>query len=223
MDIKINQFIDHTLLSPTATKEQILKLCEEAKKYHFFSVCINPANIDYAKTILKDSDVAICTVIGFPLGANTTETKVFETSDAIKKGATEIDMVINIAALKDKNFDYIENEIRAIKKVCGKNILKVIFETCLLSDEEIIKASKISEKAGADFIKTSTGFSTSGATPEHVKVMKSAISNKMKIKASGGIRSLPSAKEYIELGCERLGTSSGVAILEGLKIATSGY
>ncbi len=221
MKSTINRYIDHTLLKPESTEDQVRKLCEEALKYSFFSVCINPTHVSFAKNILLNSSTAVCTVIGFPLGANTTAVKVFETENAIKNGATEIDMVINIGAIKSKNWELVESDIRKVKEACGDLILKVIFETCLLSDDEIIMASQVSERAGANFIKTSTGFSTSGATAHHVALMKKSVSANVSVKASGGVRDLKSAEEMIKAGATRLGTSSGVAILEGLKSESS--
>jgi deoxyribose-phosphate aldolase len=217
----ISRYIDHTLLKPEATVEQIEKLCQEAIQYRFFSVCINPGNITFAKNILSKSDVAICTVIGFPLGANTTETKVFETTNALNLGATEIDMVINIGAVKSGNWKLVEDDIRAVKNACQEKVLKVIFETCLLTDDEKKMCAQVSERAGADFIKTSTGFSSGGATEADVSLMRSAVTAKVQVKASGGVRDLTTALKMIELGATRLGTSSGVAIVNGLKSDSS--
>lgn len=211
----INRYIDHTLLKPEATAEQIEKLCQEAIQYRFFSVCINPGNISLAKKFLGASDVAICTVIGFPLGANTTETKVFETKNAISIGANEIDMVLNIGAVKSGNWKLVEDDIRAVKNACQEKVLKVIFETCLLTDEEKKMCAQVSERAGADFIKTSTGFSSAGATYDDVSLMRAAVTSKVQVKASGGVRDLSTALKMIELGATRLGTSSGIAIIEG--------
>ena len=211
----INRYIDHTLLKPEASAEQIEKLCQEAVQYRFFSVCINPGNISLAKKYLAGSDVAICTVIGFPLGANTTETKVYETTNAINLGATEIDMVINIGAVKSGDWKAVEDDIRAVKNACQDKILKVIFETCLLTDEEKKMCAQVSERAGADFIKTSTGFSTGGATEADVRLMRAAVTARVQVKASGGVRDLKTALKMIELGATRLGTSSGVAIVNG--------
>ena len=214
--ITISRLIDHTLLKPEATREQIEKLCEEARDNHFFSVCLNPYYVSLASSLLKGSDVAVCTVIGFPLGANSTETKVFETKKAITDGATEIDMVLNIGALKNKNYEFVENDIREIVKAAGSLTVKVIFETCLLTDQEKIKACELSSKAGARFVKTSTGFSTGGATIADVALMKKNIPSNMEVKASGGVRNLAAANDFIAAGATRLGTSSGVAILNGL-------
>lgn len=215
--MNINTFIDHTLLKANATHDEIKTLCNEAREYKFKAVCVNPHFVALSKKLLEGSDVLVCTVIGFPLGASTTEVKIFETLNAIRNGASEIDMVLNISELKEKNDSYVEDEIRELAKACHGNgaILKVIFETCLLTDEEIIRASKLSEKAGADFIKTSTGFSTGGATPHAVKLMLDSISDKVSVKASGGVRDIEAAKNYINMGVKRLGTSSGVKIMNG--------
>ncbi len=213
--MKINKLIDHTLLKQDATSEQIIKLCSEAKEYDFMSVCINPKFVATAAKELEASDVKVCTVIGFPLGANTKEVKVFEAKNAIENGADELDMVINVSDLKDKNYDAILEEIKAIKDIAGDRILKVILETCLLSDEEIVEACKIALKAGADFVKTSTGFSTGGARAEDVALMKQTVGDKMSVKASGGIRSLDDLNIMVENGASRIGASSGIAIMEG--------
>ncbi len=213
--MKINKLIDHTLLKQDATSEQIIKLCSEAKEYDFMSVCINPKFVATAAKELEASDVKVCTVIGFPLGANIKEVKVFEAKNAIENGADELDMVINVSDLKDKNYDTILEEIKAIKDVTGDRILKVILETCLLSDEEIVEACKIALKAGADFVKTSTGFSTGGARAEDVALMKQTVGDKMSVKASGGIRSLDDLNIMVENGASRIGASSGIAIMEG--------
>ena len=213
--MKLNKLIDHTLLKPEATKAQIEKLCGEAKEYDFKSVCVNPYYVKYAKELLKGSDVLVCTVIGFPLGQNTTEVKVAETKDAIKNGADEIDMVINIGALKSKDEDYVLNEIKEIRSACKGKTLKVIIETCLLTDEEKITACKLSKEAGADFVKTSTGFSTHGATVEDVKLMRETVGEDMGVKASGGIRDRETALKMVEAGATRLGVSAGVEIVKG--------
>ena len=211
----INTIIDHTLLKPEASEDQIKKLCQEAIDYEFFSVCVNPTWIETAREALKGSPVKIATVIGFPLGANSLETKVFESKDALDKGAHEIDMVINIGALKSKNYDQVKNEIQAVKKAIGDHILKVIIETCLLTEEEKKKASQLVVEAGGDFVKTSTGFSTAGAQVEDVRLIRSVVGNKAKIKASGGIRDYEKARAMVEAGADRLGVSAGLAILEG--------
>ena len=218
----LNKYIDHTLLKPTATKEDIIKLCEEAKEYKFFSVCVNSCYVKLAKKQLKKSDVKVCSVVGFPLGAMSTRAKIFETKRAIKDGADEIDMVINVGLLKSKDYKKVYRDIKAVKKLMPDKTLKVILETCYLTDEEIIKASELALKANADFIKTSTGFGTGGATVKDVKLMKKVADKVMKIKASGGIRDAKTAKEFISLGVERLGVSAGIAIISGTE-ATSDY
>ena len=213
--MKINKYIDHTLLKQDATRDQIEVLCKEAKDYDFMSVCINPDFVPLAHSLLKDSAVEVCTVIGFPLGSNTKETKVFETKDAIAKGATEIDMVINVSDIKDKAFDKIQDEIAAIKEACGTRVLKVILETCLLSDEEIVKACELAMAARADFVKTSTGFSVSGATEHHVALMRKTVGNKLGVKASGGIRSKEDFDKMVAAGATRIGASAGVKLVQG--------
>lgn len=217
--MKLNKYIDHTLLKADATQESIKELCRQAKEYDFMSVCINSSNIELAKEELKGTDVKICTVIGFPLGATTTESKVFETTDAIEKGADEVDMVLNIGALKSKNFDIVLRDISEVANAAhnkGK-ILKVILETCLLEKDEIIKACQLSKEAGADFVKTSTGFSTGGAKEEDVALMRKTVGDLMGVKASGGIRTLEKARLMIENGATRLGVSAGVQIMEELE------
>lgn len=217
--MKLNKYVDHTLLKADATQESIKELCRQAKEYDFMSVCINSSNIELAKEELKGTDVKICTVIGFPLGATTTESKVFETTDAIEKGADEVDMVLNIGALKSKNFDIVLRDISEVAKAAhnkGK-ILKVILETCLLEKDEIIKACQLSKEAGADFVKTSTGFSTGGAKEEDVALMRKTVGDLMGVKASGGIRTLEKARLMIENGATRLGVSAGVQIMEELE------
>jgi len=211
----MNQYIDHTLLKPDVTGNQIKNLCEEAVQYNFASVCVNPFQVTNAAEILKNTNVKVCTVIGFPLGANSTETKVFEAKNAIQNGADECDMVINICWLKEKAYGKLFDEISKIKSAIGTHTLKIIVEICLLTDHEIAKISQIVSKAGADFIKTSTGFGAHGATIEAVKIMKENISVQTKIKASGGIRDYKTAKAYLNLGVTRLGTSSGIEIMEG--------
>ncbi len=213
----INSYIDHTLLKSTATIEDISTLCDEAKTNSFFSVCINGYYVPLAEELLRNSKVKICSVIGFPLGANSSRSKIHEVEDAVAYGADEIDMVINLGLLKSNKLNLVENEIASIKNTIGKKILKVIIETCYLSSEEISIASKIVESAGADFVKTSTGFGSMGATLEGVSEIRKAISPNMKIKASGGIRDFITAKAYIDLGVSRIGTSSGIAILNGEK------
>jgi deoxyribose-phosphate aldolase len=218
---KILSAVDHTLLSQTATWEQIKAICDDGMKYATASVCIPASYVKEAKEYVKDK-LAICTVIGFPNGYSTTATKCFETADAVKNGADEIDMVINIGWLKDKKYDLLLEEINAIKAACGGKILKVIIETCLLTDEEKIAMCKIVSESGADFIKTSTGFSTAGATFDDVKLFAENVENGTKIKAAGGISSLDDAEKFMELGAERLGTSRVVKIVKGLD-SGSGY
>ena len=220
---KINRLIDHTLLAPTATRDQIKVLCEEALKYDFFSVCLNPFYVSYASSLLKGSSVSVCTVIGFPLGANTTETKVFETKKALADGAHEIDMVLNIGALKNREFDLVYEDIHAVVAAAGDKLVKVIMETALLTDDEKIKACELATKANARFVKTSTGFSTGGATIADVKLMKANVPAYMEVKASGGVRNLAAALDFIDAGATRLGTSSGVAIMNGLNAKEGSY
>ncbi len=212
--MEYNRLIDSTLLAPDATKEQIEALCNEAKKEHFASVCINPCFIPTAKEILGGSDVKVCTVIGFPLGAMTTESKVFEAADAVRKGADEVDMVINVSALKDRNDTYVESEIREIKKACEGKLLKVIIECCLLSDEEKVRACLLAKKAGADFVKTSTGFSKWGAKIEDVSLMRKTVGEKMGVKAAGGIRDRQTMLSMVQAGATRIGTSHGKKLME---------
>lgn len=213
----IAKMIDHTLLKADATLEQIEKLCEEAKQYEFASVCVNPTWVKKSAEILAGTDVLVCTVIGFPLGASSSETKAFETTNAIENGATEVDMVINIGALKDGAYDVVESDIRAVVEAAkGKALTKVIIETCLLTEEEKVKACQLSVKAGADFVKTSTGFSTGGATVEDIALMRKTVGPTIGVKASGGIRSAEDAKKMIEAGATRIGASSGIAIVKGL-------
>lgn len=218
MDIKeILSKVDHTLLSQTAQVEDIKRLCDDALKYKVASVCIAPTYVKRAKDYVGD-EMRVCTVIGFPNGYNTTESKVFETIDAIKNGADEIDMVINLCWVKDSKFDLVLNEIEKIKAACAKRVLKVIVETCLLTEEEKIKMCELVTQAGADFIKTSTGFAASGATFEDVKLFSEHIGKNVKIKASGGISSLDDAEKFILLGAERLGTSRIVKLAKGKNI-----
>lgn len=212
MEIKdILKYVDHTLLKQESTWEQMKVICDDAIKFSTASVCVPPSFVKECKDYCGDK-MKICTVIGFPNGYNTTATKVFETEDAIKNGADEIDMVINIGWAKEKKFDLIKEEISAIKKACGDKILKVIIETCLLSDEEKTEMCKIVTEAGADFIKTSTGFSTAGATREDIKLFSENIGENVKMKAAGGIASLADAEDFLTLGAERLGTSRIVSI-----------
>lgn len=204
--------IDHTLLKAFSTWDGIQALCDDALKYHTASVCIPPAFVKPVKEAYPDLN--ICTVIGFPLGYNTTAAKAFEAEQAIKEGANEIDMVINIGALKDKKYDYVQSEIEEVKKACGGKILKVIVEACYLTEEEKIKVSEIVTAAGADFIKTSTGFGTGGATREDIELFKAHIGSNVKIKAAGGIKTTEDLEDFLKLGCERIGASSAVAMLK---------
>lgn len=218
----LNTYIDHTLLKPTATNLDIIELCKEAIAHEFFSVCVNSCYVSLAKEQLKNTNVKVCSVIGFPLGAASTQAKVDEAKTALSHGADEIDMVINLGFLKSKDFDAVWQDIEAVKKIMPKNVLKVILETCYLDHLEIIKASELAVQSGADFIKTSTGFGSGGATMNDVKLMKSVAKNTAKIKASGGIRDKKTALEYINLGVDRLGTSSGIAIVTD-KTSNSNY
>lgn len=214
--MNLNKYIDHTLLKPESTTAQILKLCEEARKYDFASVCVNPTHIALCAKALQGSDVKVCTVIGFPLGANTSATKAFETKDAIANGAQEIDMVLNIGALIEGNYELVKQDIKAVHDAANGTLVKVIFETCLLSDEQIVKACQICMEVGVEYVKTSTGFNKSGATFEVVKLMSDTVKDVCKVKAAGGVRSYADAVKMVnECGASRLGTSSGVAIMEG--------
>lgn len=213
--MKLNKFIDHTVLKADASQAKVQQIIDEAKKYDFMSVCINPTWVSFAAEQLKETDVKVCTVIGFPLGANTSAVKAFEAKNAIENGAEEIDMVINIGAAKDGKWDLVEADIAAVNAVKGDKILKVIIETSLLTDEEKVKACQASVNAGADFVKTSTGFSTGGATVADVKLMRETVGPDMGVKASGGIHNAQEAKAMIEAGATRLGVSAGVAIMEG--------
>lgn len=214
--------VDHTLLRADARKEEITKLAEEAKEFSFASVCVNPTWVSYASELLKQSTVKVCTVIGFPLGANTPEVKAFETKNAIENGADEVDMVINIAALKDNNNELVERDVRAVVEAAkGKALVKVIVETCLLTDEEKARACELSVKAGADFVKTSTGFSTGGATVEDVALMRKTVGANVGVKASGGVRNLTDLENVVSVGATRIGTSSGVKIVQGQESNTA--
>ncbi|MGB3259454.1 deoxyribose-phosphate aldolase [Paenisporosarcina sp.] len=217
MTTNIASMIDHTLLKPEATKEQVEKLCAEAKEYTFASVCVNPTWVKISAELLTGTPVKVCTVIGFPLGASTPETKAFETTDAINNGAGEIDMVLNVGALKSQDLDLVKRDVEAVVNAAkGKAIVKVILETCLLTKEEIKVASQLSKDAGADFVKTSTGFSTGGATFEDVALMREVVGPDLGVKASGGVRSLEDVQKMIEAGATRIGASSGVQIMQGL-------
>ena len=210
--MELNRLIDHTLLKPESTREQILKVVDEAKQYHFATVMVNPYWIPTVAPLLEGTDVLPACVIGFPLGANTKAVKVFETQDAIANGAKEIDMVINVGALKDKEYDVVCNDIKEVKKACGQALLKVIIETCLLTDEEKVKACELAKEAGADYVKTSTGFSTGGADAHDVELMRKTVGDSMGVKASGGIRDKETAEKMVKAGASRLGTSATVAI-----------
>lgn len=212
--MNLSSFIDHTYLKPEGTMENIDKLIAEAKEFKFKTVCINPAWIEYAKEELKNTKVGICTVIGFPLGANSTESKIFEARDAIDKGADEVDMVINIGRLKEGDFDYVTKEIKAVKNACQNKILKVIIETALLNEDEIKLASNAVLEGGGDFVKTSTGFSTRGASVKDVEIIKSVVNDQCKIKASGGIRTHDEMMAMINAGADRIGASAGKALLK---------
>ncbi|MEK4872487.1 deoxyribose-phosphate aldolase [Niallia sp. FSL W8-1348] len=215
--MNIAKMIDHTLLKADATKEQVVTLCEEAKQYVFASVCVNPTWVKVASELLSGTEVKVCTVIGFPLGATTSATKAFETEDAIKNGATEVDMVINIGALKDKNYDLVKEDIKAVVDAAkGKALSKVIIETSLLTNEEKEIACKLAVEAGADFVKTSTGFSTGGATVEDIALMRKTVGPDVGVKASGGVRSSEDTEKMIAAGATRIGASSGIAIVNGL-------
>lgn len=209
------KYIDHTLLKPIATQADLEKLCQEARQYHFCSVCVNPCWVSFAKKMLQGTDVKVCTVIGFPLGANTTAVKAYETKDAVQNGADEIDMVINIGALKDKKDDVVLADIKAVREACSGHVLKVIIETSQLTEEEKVRACKLSAEAKADFVKTSTGFTGGGATAEDVALMRKSIPAHMKVKASGGVRTREDFDKMVAAGAERIGASSGVKIVEG--------
>lgn len=214
--------IDHTALKPETTKVQIETLIEEAKKYQFASVCVNPTWVKLAAEKLAGSDVDVCTVIGFPLGANTSSVKAFETKDAITNGATEVDMVINIGALKDRDDELVLNDIKAVVEAADGVLVKVIIETCLLTDEEKVRACELAVQAGADFVKTSTGFSTGGATVHDIQLMRETVGPNIGVKASGGVRTKDDVLKMIEAGATRIGASAGVAIVSG-EVGSSDY
>ena len=211
--MKRSKYIDHTLLKPDTTKAQIIQLCKEAKEYDFASVCVNPCWIETARKELAGSDVNICVVIGFPLGAMTSASKVFEAKDAIERGADEVDLVLNVGWLKDGDDAAVTNEIKAVKEAVGSHVLKVIIEACLLTNDEKVRACQDAEKAGADFVKTSTGFSTGGATVEDVALMKKTVGDRLKVKAAGGIRTKEAMDAMIAAGAERIGTSNGTKLM----------
>lgn len=207
------KYFDHTILKADATETQVEKICNEALENDFMSVCVNQYYTKFVAEKLAGSNVKVCTVVGFPLGMSDTRVKAFETKAAIEDGAAEIDMVINVGALKDGKYEYVLNDIKTLKEVCGDIVLKVILETCLLTDEEIVKACELSKEAGADFVKTSTGFSTAGAKTHHVALMRKTVGDDMGVKASGGIHNAEEAQSMIEAGASRLGTSATLAII----------
>jgi len=220
---QLASYIDHTMLKAVATNDEIKILCDEAIKYEFATVCVNPCRVALAAELLKDAKSGVTTVIGFPLGAGTSKVKAFEAVDAIKNGADEIDMVINVGLLKSGDLDSVRDDIKTVKEACGNNILKVILETCLLTDDEIVTACNLCKEAGADFVKTSTGFSTGGATPEAVSLMRKTVGPDMGVKASGNVRTTEDAEKIIEVGASRIGASSGIAIVTGSAGDGSGY
>ena len=209
-----NKMIDHTVLKADTPLETVKRICDEAMEYGFASVCINPCHVAYCADYLKDSDVNVCTVIGFPLGANTSAVKAFETKDAIANGAAEIDMVMNIGALKDKNYDLVRDDVKAVTEAANGTLVKVILETCLLTEDEIKKACELCVEAKADYVKTSTGFSTRGATIEDVRIMKEAVHGKAKVKAAGGVRTPEDMVEIVAAGADRIGTSAGCSLVK---------
>ena len=209
-----NKMIDHTVLKADTPLETVKRICDEAMEYGFASVCINPCHVAYCADYLKDSDVNVCTVIGFPLGANTSAVKAFETKDAIANGADEIDMVMNIGALKDKNYDLVRNDVKAVVEAANGTLVKVILETCLLTEDEIKKACELCVEAKADYVKTSTGFSTRGATIEDVQIMKAAVQGKAKVKAAGGVRTPEDMVKIVAAGADRIGTSAGCSLVK---------
>jgi len=213
--MKISKYIDHTLLKPDVTEIQIQRLCEDAVKYCFFSVCVNPVWVSLAVDFLKDKKVKVCSTVGFPLGSTTSETKAFEAKEAVKNGADEIDMVINIGKLKSREDEFVFDDIRKVREAILGKVLKVIIETSALKDEEKVRACHLAEKAGADFIKTSTGFGEGGATTKDIKLIGNSISSKVKIKASGGISDYVTAKAMIEAGASRIGCSRSIDVIFG--------
>ena len=216
--MNLNKYIDHTLLKPEATKQQIIELCKQAREYEFASVCVNGCWVETCKQELKDTNIAVCTTIGFPLGATSTVAKAYETKEALADGATEFDMVINIGALKEGNLDYVTDDIAAVVKAANGHVVKVIIETCLLSKEEIAQACRCAVQAKASFVKTSTGFSSAGANVDDVKMMAEIVHPAgLKVKASGGIKYAETFMAMIEAGADRIGCSAGIAIMQGLK------
>ncbi len=215
--IELAKYFDHTILKPAATTAEVKNICEEALSYGFYSVCVNPVHIRVVSQYLAGSGVKVCSVVGFPLGAHTSAIKAAETEQAIADGADEIDMVINIGALKDKNFHLVESDIRAVVTAAHGNTVKVIIETCLLDKDEIVEACKLSQKGGAHFVKTSTGFAGGGATVEDVALMKRTVGDRLQVKASGGIKTLEDTRKMIDAGADRIGASAGIAIMQELK------
>jgi deoxyribose-phosphate aldolase len=220
---ELAKYIDQTVLKPETSETDILKLCSEAREYRFASVCVNPFWVPLCASELEHSETKVCTVIGFPLGANTSSVKAFETREAVSAGADEVDMVMNIGAAKEGRWETVEADIRAVVEAAGGKTVKVILETCLLNREEIIAACEAAEKAGADFVKTSTGFNKGGATLEDVRLMRETVGKKMGVKASGGVRTAEDALKMIEAGANRIGASAGVAIVTGIADSGSGY
>lgn len=219
--MEVNKYIDHTILKPETTKAQILTLCEEAKQFNFASVCVNPTWVATCANELKGTDVKVCTVIGFPLGATFKEVKAYETKLAIQNGASEIDMVINVGAAKDQNWELVYEDIKAVVEAANGVLVKVIIETCLLTDEEKVKACEMAVKAGAHFVKTSTGFSTGGATAADVALMRQTVGESVGVKASGGVRTAEDMKVMVEAGANRIGTSGGVSLVQGKENTTA--
>ncbi|MCU6785722.1 deoxyribose-phosphate aldolase [Aedoeadaptatus acetigenes] len=211
--MRLNKTIDHTILNPDATKDEVIKVIDEAKAYDFASVCLEPCWVTLAAERLADSEVKVCTVIGFPLGANTKTVKAFEAKEAVENGADEVDMVLNIGALKSGEYDLVLEDMKAVREAAKDAVVKVILETCLLTDEEKKKACALAKEAGMDFVKTSTGFSTAGATTEDVKLMREAVGDAMGVKASGGIRDRETAEAMIAAGASRIGASKSIAIV----------
>lgn len=222
--MNIAQYIDHTILKPEVTKKDIKKICDEAKEFNFFSVCVNGSNVRFVSEQLKDTDIKVTVVVGFPLGAMTTETKVFETNDAIENGANEVDMVMNIGALKEGNKDQVLKDIKSVVDIAGdRAIVKVIIETSLLTEEEKVLACQLAKQAGAHFVKTSTGFSTGGAMVEDIQLMRETVGPELGVKASGGVRDLKTAQDMIAAGATRLGASASVDIVKGVENSKEGY
>ncbi|MCK5516958.1 MAG: deoxyribose-phosphate aldolase [Desulfobulbaceae bacterium] len=216
------KYFDHTILKPSATAAEVKIICEEAIGYDFFSVCVNPVHVKTVKTLLAGTEVKVCSVVGFPLGAHTSIIKATEAEQAISDGADEIDMVINVGALKDKEVNFVENDIQSVVKAAGGKVVKVIIETCLLEDSEIVEACNLARKAGAHFVKTSTGFAGGGATAEDVALMRRTVGSALQIKASGGIKTLADTKKMIDAGADRIGASAGIAIMKELQDSGNG-